>query len=49
MSIYMYIAMCIYWKIWQKCLTLMCGYKIGDVSLHVHSVKLKIIYGSKTS
>ena len=46
-----FIVMCIYWKIWNiaKCLTLMCGYKMGDVAPPVHSMKLKIIYGSKTS
>ena len=30
-------------------LTLICGYKIGGVSLPTHGVKLKIIYGSKMS
>ena len=44
-----YIAMCIYWKILHRCLTLTCGYKMGDMSPPMRSAKLKIIYGSKTS
>ena len=49
MSIISYIAKCIYWKKWKshKSLTLMCGYNIQGVSPPIHSVKLKIIYGSK--
>ena len=33
----------------DKYLTLMCGYKIGDVSPPARSAKLKRIYGSKTN
>ena len=39
--------MCVYWKVLCKCLTLTCGYKMGDVFPPVRSAKLKIVYGSK--
>ena len=45
---YVYLATGRY-GILQKILTLMCGYKMENVSSPTHSSKLKIIYGSKMS
>ena len=52
MNIILYIAMCIYWKIWDivKCLILTCEYRMGVyVFSPVQNMNLKIVYGLKTS
>ena len=40
-----YIAMCIYWKIWSIAEVFNTGHKMGNVFPPACSAKLKVIYG----